>query len=70
MIWVNDFESQTWLEAEDAWYVRSPELRTPMDWGLAAFATEEAAKRRAQELGGEVLRWSELLGRPLEHPHR
>lgn len=41
-----------------------------MDWGLAAFATEEAAKRRAQELGGEVLRWSELLGRPLEHPHR
>lgn len=69
-IWVNDFESQTWLEAEDAWYVRSPELRTPMDWGLAAFATEEAAKRRAQELGGEVLRGSELLCRPLEHPHR
>jgi copper chaperone NosL len=67
-IWVHDYETQEWLRAEDAWYLLAPGIRSPMGWGLAAFATEEAASARQAELGGELLRWNELSTRDLPHP--
>lgn len=69
-IWVHDYENEQWIRAEEAWYVASAAVRTPMDWGLAAFASEEAARRRQGEWGGQVVRWEELVARPLEHPRR
>mgnify|MGYP005852889093 CR=1 FL=1 len=67
-IWVHDYDTQEWLRAEDAWYLLGPGVRSPMGWGIAAFASEEAARARQGELGGELLRWEELLARELTHP--
>jgi copper chaperone NosL len=68
MIWVHDYNTQEWLRAEDAWYLLSPAIHSPMGWGIAAFASEEAARTRQAELGGELLRWEELLARELTLP--
>src|SRR5690242_7074487 len=34
---VMDFDRREWLKAENAFYVRSSELRTPMNGGIVAF---------------------------------
>lgn len=53
--WVHDHDSRAWLPANSAHYVHSSNLQTPMASGIAAFASEEAAKRFAEELQGEVI---------------
>jgi copper chaperone NosL len=45
---VHDYEEQTWIRAETAYYVLSRELPTPMASGLVAFRSEA---RNPQELG-------------------
>lgn len=67
--WVRDYESGRWLDARGAHYVHAAELHSPMGYNLAAFAEEESAKRAANELGGEVLRWSDLPVSPQGHHH-
>jgi copper chaperone NosL len=61
-IWVTDLNEPTrLLRLEEAAFVHSASLRTPMGAGLAAF---EAATGRARALAaapGEVLTWSQVL---------
>ncbi len=59
--WVWDYDSEEPIEAPQATFVRSPELSTPMDWALAAFAAPDAAERLAESTGGDVLSWDEVL---------
>jgi copper chaperone NosL len=60
--WVTDSEvGDGWVRAEDAAFMQSAELRTPMGGGLAAYAHAAAAARDARELNGRVLSWNELL---------
>lgn len=42
---VHDLPSEGWIKASRAWYVRSPAIRTPMNYGIAAYADEAAARR-------------------------
>jgi nitrous oxide reductase accessory protein NosL len=61
-VWVTDLEQgDGWLRAEDAAFLRSPALRTPMGGGLAAFASAADAGAAAADLGGVVLTWTEVL---------
>jgi copper chaperone NosL len=61
-IWVTDSEAGAgWLDAHGAVFLRSPALRTPMGGGLAAYELAVDARRAAEQLGGEVLSWSQLL---------
>ena len=62
-LYVNDYLDQQWLRAEGAWYLQSRQIRSPMGWGLAAFADEPAARRVQGELGGRILAWAELQAR-------
>ena len=62
-LYVNDYLDKRWLRAEDAWYLQSSQIRSPMGWGLAAFADESAARRVREEFGGEIRAWSDLLAR-------
>jgi copper chaperone NosL len=41
---VHDTTTLAWLAAGDAWYVRSPAIRTPMNHQIAAFADPAAAR--------------------------
>lgn len=58
--WVHDHAGPDWIRAESAWYVRSPDLRTPMGSGVVAVAGETEARDLRTERGGEVASWEEL----------
>ena len=57
---VMDFERREWLKAEDAFYVRSPEFKTPMSGGVVAFKDEANAQAAAAKYHGTMLRFAEL----------
>ncbi len=66
--WVHDLDTQSWLPAESAWYLVSTNVRSPMGYGIAAFANQNAAQQRQTELGGDLLPWEQLLARPPQRP--
>jgi len=61
VLFVHDHDNHTWIRAETATYVLSPDLPTPMLSGLAAFPTTTAAEGLIAELGGQLLNFDELL---------
>jgi copper chaperone NosL len=73
-LWAADFaDPERWIPVEEAVFLRSEQVRSPMGLGLSAHATAEAADRYRSELGGELLGWSEVLAlveRHDGHGHR
>jgi copper chaperone NosL len=67
-LYVNGYLDKQWLRAEEAWYLQSRQIRSPMGWGLAAFADEPAARRVQGEFGGEILTWTDVLARDWSGP--
>lgn len=61
--YVHDYQSEEWLDATTAYYVVGEQIRTPMNHGIAAHATEAAATAMAVNLAGEVMDWATLLQR-------
>lgn len=59
--WVYDAGTLAVLDAEAAVYVRSPDLRTPMATGVAAYATRDDANAVAEEYDGNVMDLAALL---------
>lgn len=57
---VMDFERREWLKAEDAFYVRSAEIKTPMSGGIVALKAESNAQAAAAKYQGTMLRFTEL----------
>ena len=62
-LYVNDYTTKRWLRAEDARYLLSARINSPMGWGLAAFSDEVAARQLQGERGGEPLTWADLRAR-------
>ncbi len=58
---VMDFNERQWIKAEDAHYVRSSELSTPMNGGLIAFKTEANAQDAAGKFHGKLLRFKDIF---------
>jgi copper chaperone NosL len=52
--YVHDFESEAWIDAELATYVRSQEFATPMGHGLVALADADAAASLAASVNGSA----------------
>lgn len=62
-VWVTDYlDTATLIRAEEAWFVRSDAVHTPMGSGLAAVRSAEQARDLAAELGGTVVRWDAVQG--------
>lgn len=63
------------IDAENAYYLISPEIRSPMGAHLAAFPSKEDAERYKNELGGEVYAFEQLFDvlkkrkKQLKHDH-
>ena len=55
-----DFERREWIKAEDAFYVRSSEFKTPMNGGVIAFNDQPSAQAAATKYQGTLLRFEEL----------
>ena len=58
---VIDFDKREWIKGEDAYYVRAPEVKTPMNGGLIAFTTESQAQQAAEKYHGKLLRWKDIV---------
>jgi copper chaperone NosL len=59
--WVTDFTVPgRWLAVEEASFLQSEELRSPMGLNLSAYATEAEAHAHRTQYGGEVMTWSEV----------
>jgi copper chaperone NosL len=41
--------SGAWSAAEDAWFARPLGVKTPMDYGVVAFATKDDAQQQARD---------------------
>jgi len=57
---VHDYLSSEWIDAAQAFFVRSEALSTPMAWGIAAFRSQADAQNMIDEIGGELLIWDEV----------
>jgi copper chaperone NosL len=58
---VTDFsQPEKLIDATIAFYVKSPEIKSPMASQVAAFETEEDYKHHKKELNGIYLTWGEL----------
>jgi copper chaperone NosL len=68
--WVSDGPTG-WTPVEDAYFVHSPQINSPMGGGLMAFSDPDMAEEVARELGGTLLDWAGVLARPrmADHGH-
>ncbi len=60
VVYVVDHSTRQWLTADSAWFVRSPELKTPMGSGIVAFGDRAAADAAAAHYQGEILRFNDI----------
>ncbi len=61
VFWVHDFDTEEWLKADEAFYVKS-QKQTPMGFGIIAFADQQRADQWAAENDGISLSFSDLFG--------
>jgi copper chaperone NosL len=57
---VMDFERREWLKAENAFYVRSTEFKTPMNGAVVAFKDETSAQAAVAKYHGTMQTLSEV----------
>lgn len=55
--YVHDFGDESWLDAPTAAFVVADEVKSPMAYGVAAFASSETARTLAEANTAEVLSW-------------
>jgi copper chaperone NosL len=53
--WVMDFDNSTWIKGEEAYFIISPEIHTPMGYGIVAFKDANKAKEVADKNKVEVV---------------
>lgn len=65
--WVSDYDAPgTWLRADEARYLQSALLRSPMGLNLSAFKTLDALEDMREEANGIEVRYADLPGIVLE----
>ncbi len=61
-MWVVDFEElDKFVPAESAFYLHSPQIRSPMGMSLLAVSTEAQALRLQKQYDGEILQWPQVV---------
>lgn len=60
--WVADHAApHDWVRVEEATFLRTPAVHTPMGMGMVAHRDASQALRMQAQRGGEILRWDEVL---------
>jgi copper chaperone NosL len=62
VFWVHDFDTEAWLKAEEAYFVKSKQI-TPMGFGIVAFDGQDV------EQDGMVMTFAGLLDQDVEADH-
>ena len=61
VFWVHDFDSEEWVRANEAYFVKGDHI-TPMGFGIVAFAERDSAEAwAATEEGSMIMTFAELL---------
>ncbi|MEX0685547.1 MAG: nitrous oxide reductase accessory protein NosL [Balneolales bacterium] len=58
--WVISFNSENWVLAQDAHYLKSGNLQSPMSLNLSAYSNLEVAKEYQRNYTGEILSWNDI----------
>ena len=58
--WVNNFTNSVWLNADDALFVMSKEINTPMAYGIIAVTGKKEAGSITKSFKAKVLNFKEL----------
>ncbi len=53
--WAHDYSTSGWIQTERAFFLLSPQLRTPMASETAAFGNRSDADAALEEFGGEIM---------------
>jgi copper chaperone NosL len=61
---VHDYNTEAWVNAEEAYFVMVEGFGTPMGFGIAAFEVESDAAAFAGEQGGVQITFAELKANP------
>lgn len=56
-----EYDTKQWLKGNNASFVKSKEITSPMGGGIIAFSNETKAKTAAAEFSGQVLTFTELM---------
>ena len=59
--WVHDYETEEWIVAEEANFVSSEALQTPMGFGVIAFSEQDRAQRLASKSNTMVMSFDDAL---------
>jgi copper chaperone NosL len=60
IFWVHDYETEDWLNAEQATFVLDRGVNSPMGWGVIAFANTEVATAYTAEHTGVITTFAAL----------
>jgi len=60
-MWVSDYKNKKLIRAETAYYLVSPNIRSPMGLNIAAFEKKEDLEDAVRIFRGEVLTWQGVL---------
>ncbi|KEF39062.1 NosL [Schinkia azotoformans MEV2011] len=58
--YVRDFYSREWVQVEDAAFVFTDEVETPMNYGFLAFSSHTNAEKFLAESSGEKMLWNQV----------
>ncbi|MDX1638128.1 MAG: nitrous oxide reductase accessory protein NosL, partial [Balneolaceae bacterium] len=60
--WVRNFNNpEQWMQVEEAVFVKSREISSPMGESLLALDTEVEAKQHLRQYPGEIVSWSQII---------
>ena len=59
--YVTDFDDGQWIKADDAYFVRSSELATPMNGGIIAFKNQSHAQEAISKYSGKLLSFKDIF---------
>ena len=59
--WVHDYKTEAWIIADQAFFVMSDNLQTPMGHGVVAFSEQNQAENLVSEAGGMLMTFTEVL---------
>jgi len=60
VMFVRDFYTKEWVKIQEAYFVRSEKIQTPMNYFIVTFKTRETLDKFMEEYGGEEFPYEQL----------
>jgi copper chaperone NosL len=64
--WVHDYETVEWVDVQNAYFVATLSVSTPMGHSILAFSDEARAQAFASSVDGEVVLWDVVFAMPAQ----